>query len=255
MSDYLNFSGLHFRYIAFEPATKGLNLALYYDKPARWVYPNFPPQTAGFLYFLRGAPDRPLEGTLRFRLSTDDRPSSFDAGTDLLLPTGLPWKLLLPQLLHHKLRKVSAQLLRENLVTETDIERCQQVFGKGRKIPPTATLVFRLGQEFRVDFNVDPTLHIVADSLLRVQLGAFSYQTWPSVKRIWPWTGTGLARLEPTGVDGRRFVQMRITKILTPVRLVSSSPEYLGHIVEPKEGALITVIHSQVGPAPRPDIP
>ncbi|KAJ7148378.1 hypothetical protein C8R46DRAFT_1065351 [Mycena filopes] len=248
-SDYLDLSGLHFRYIAFEPATKGLNPALYYDKPARGVFPKFPPQSAGFLYFLRAPDDRPLEGTLRFRLSADERPSSFDTGKDLLLPTGLPWKQLLPQLLHVKLRKVGAQLLRENIVTETEISRCHQVFGKGRKIPPSATTLFHLGQEFPVDFSIDPTVHIVADSLLRVQFAAFSYQTWPSVKRIWPWTGTGLARLEPTGVDGRRFVQMRITKILTPV--VCSSPEHLGHIVEPKEGALITVFHSQVG-VPRP---
>jgi hypothetical protein len=59
-----------------------------------------------------------LEGGVRFRVASDKAPSSFDHGHDLLLPSGLPWQIILPQVACYKnLAATRDQLLKEHLVT------------------------------------------------------------------------------------------------------------------------------------------
>ncbi|KAJ7183943.1 hypothetical protein C8R46DRAFT_1344595 [Mycena filopes] len=236
-NDFLDLSGRHLPSIGFGAALEGPNPTIPYRSVGARRAP-FPPQSHGFLYFHRDPDAAPLEGGLRFRLSENELPSSFKAGRDLLLPTGLPWQLILPQLLRPRFQKVIAELQRENLITTAQITRCHGVFGRRRYLFP-AFILFRLAQEFPVDFGIDPSLSIVAELLLEVRLFPFSFR--PGAReRIFPFTGTGLARFEPlVTADGRRVVHLRITKIMTPV--VCKSPEYLERIAEPKEGELLTV--------------
>ncbi|KAJ7183945.1 hypothetical protein C8R46DRAFT_985118 [Mycena filopes] len=139
----------------------------------------FPAQSTGFLYFHRDPDAAPLEGSPRFRLSDNTLPSSFEAGQDLLLPTGIPWQIILPQLLRPRFQQVVAQLQRENLITPTQIARCHEVFGRLRYNYHPAFILFRLAQEFPVDFGTDPTIHIVADSLLKMRLFPFYVHPGP----------------------------------------------------------------------------
>lgn len=53
----------------------------------------------GFLYYHTPSHPAPLEGSLQLRITPDNVPSSFAAGQDLLLPSGFPWQVLLPQVM------------------------------------------------------------------------------------------------------------------------------------------------------------
>ncbi|KAJ7183959.1 hypothetical protein C8R46DRAFT_521251 [Mycena filopes] len=196
-TDFLDISDWKRHPIAFEADPGGTNPRPAYGQAIGDGWFPFPPRSRGFFYFHRGPGAAPLEGSLRFRLSPNKLPSYFGAGRDLLLPAGLPWQLILPQLLQPPFQKVVAQLLRDNLITATQILRCREVFGTGRKIVPSSTL-FRLAQEFPVDFGARPVLALVGESLHCIQLAPFSFQTGPPIlKKINPFTGSGLARFEP----------------------------------------------------------
>ncbi|KAJ7155758.1 hypothetical protein C8R46DRAFT_1004988, partial [Mycena filopes] len=212
-SDYFDLSGCTSRCVRLAGVSqRGLNPPLIYRRP---IGTPFPADSAGFLYFHRDSEAAPLEGGLRFRLCSNGLPSSFEAGQDLLLPTGLPWQLILPQLLNSGLRKLLEKLLSEKLVTATQISRCRELFGSRPHITPSSTL-FRLGQEFPVDFEGHPTISIVTESLWRIRPTPFALRPGNN-RSVWPFTGSGLARFEPSVVDGRRLVHMRITKITSPI--------------------------------------
>ncbi|KAJ7183951.1 hypothetical protein C8R46DRAFT_521085 [Mycena filopes] len=249
-SDYFDLSGHRQRAIAFENTLESTNPTIIYRRDAQGRVLPFPAQSAGFLYFHRERDAAPLEGSLRFRVSENAPPSSFEAGQDLLLPTGSPWQLILPQVLQSQstLQTLGEQLLRENLITTDQVSGCRTVFGTRHGTSPSWTL-FRLSQEFPVDFQKRPTVRTVAESVRETQVFLFSFQTTSQPrKHICPFTGGGLARFEPSVVDGRKFVNLRITKINTPA--VCSNPEYLGRVVEPKEGELLTVIPRDGPPRP-----
>ncbi|KAJ7135707.1 hypothetical protein C8R44DRAFT_729270 [Mycena epipterygia] len=79
----------------------------------------FPAHSRGFLYYHSVPLERPLEGSLRFRVTPDNTPSSFSRGQDLLCPWGTPWQIMLPQIAGRFIySRIRAQLLDENLATE-----------------------------------------------------------------------------------------------------------------------------------------
>ncbi|KAJ7130706.1 hypothetical protein C8R46DRAFT_1329646 [Mycena filopes] len=248
-SDYIDLSGHRRRAITFTsvPPKGATSPSLIYQEPTGGRLP-FPPQSAGFLYFHRNPDAAPLEGALRFRLTKNASPlpSSFETGQDLLLPTGLPWQLILPKLLQRPFTTIVEQLLAEKLLTATQISRCRSIFDTRRNVPP-AFLLFRLRQEFPVDFSVDPWITSVAEELRSARLPVFSATTWPVKKHIWSFTGSGFARFEPSVVDGHRLVHIRITKIISPV--LRRDPR--GQVIEPKEGGLVMVApHGSAAPRP-----
>ncbi|KAJ7130712.1 hypothetical protein C8R46DRAFT_1236152 [Mycena filopes] len=247
-SDHIDLSGCRRRAIAFTsaPPKGATSPSLIYQEPDGGRLP-FPPQSAGFLYFHRDPDAAPLEAALRFRLTKNASPlpSSFETGQDLLLPTGVPWQLILPKLLQRPFPMIVEQLLAEELITTTQISRCRSIFGSRRNMTP-AFLLFRLGQEFPVDFSVDPTITSVAEELRSVQMPVFRATTWPVKTTIRPFTRAGLARFEPSVVDGHRLLHIRITKIVSPV--VRRDPR--GQVIEPKEGELLMI--APYGAAPRP---
>ncbi|KAJ7110671.1 hypothetical protein C8R44DRAFT_633906, partial [Mycena epipterygia] len=89
----------------------------------------FPPHSRGFLYYHSDAPAGSLEGSLRFRVTSDNTPSLFPRGQDLLAPWGLPWRIILPQIAcHPKYARIREQLLRENLATEGQLSHHRDIF-------------------------------------------------------------------------------------------------------------------------------
>ncbi|KAJ7189112.1 hypothetical protein C8R46DRAFT_34914 [Mycena filopes] len=237
-SDCLDLSGWNHRSLQFLGTPNDTRTRFYYHGGPGPGGLRFPADSVGFLYFHRYPDAAPLECSVRFRLCENHLASSFRAGRDLLLPSGLPWQLILPQLLRPGMRTLANHLLREGLITATQILRCREVFGP-RRIPLRSSTLFRIGQEFPVDFRTDPSVLAVAESLWGARLTPFRFKLNSTGKYIWPYTGSALARFEPLVADGRRLVHLRITKIVDPV--MCPDPQHLGRIVEPKEGELLAV--------------
>ncbi|KAJ6460146.1 hypothetical protein C8R47DRAFT_943137, partial [Mycena vitilis] len=171
--------------------------------------------TGGFLYYHRPPRAAPLEGSIRLRLTPKDDPTGFATGRDLALPTGVVWEINLPQIANSKaLGAFRGQLLHEQLVTETQLARCRALFG-GKGIMPALTL-FRLEQEFPVDFSRAINLVIVGETLHSLALTTVFTAT-VNGRQVFPWTGTALVRFERSPIPEfvkRRIVHMRIVKIV-----------------------------------------
>ncbi|KAJ7648711.1 hypothetical protein DFH06DRAFT_1209405 [Mycena polygramma] len=191
----------------------------------------FPEHSRGFLYFHIPPHAAAVERSLRFRLTQDNAPSSFDSGADLTLPSGAPWQVILPQLLTGTAyTRVCEQLLHEGLATKDLLIQCRALFGAAsRRISPSLTL-FRLQQEFPVNLAASKIqLTVVGPDALH----SVGFPSIFSVAGMRPWTGTALARFEPSTrhAPGRRVLHLRIAKIVEPV----SGPD------APKAGELLSV--------------
>ncbi|KAJ7792880.1 hypothetical protein B0H14DRAFT_3498681 [Mycena olivaceomarginata] len=149
----------------------------------------------------------------------------FQHGHDLLLPSGLPWQVILPQVAcRTTCAGIRDQLLEENLVTAEQLSECLALFGDRDKIYLTPPC-FALNQEFAVNFSASSKPTVVGQAL------AFNG------------TALGVARFEPSTdpqYGRRRVVHLRITKIITPVSrstMIQGHPEVL---LKPEEGKLLT---------------
>ncbi|KAJ7737063.1 hypothetical protein B0H16DRAFT_1891724 [Mycena metata] len=182
----------------------------------------FPDNCAGFLYYHRESSAAPLEGG----------PSSFSGGHDLLLPSGAPWEILLSQTTRAAYRRFGDQLLRENLVTSAQLSLCRRIFTPtGRLHPPL--IIFRLTQQFPVNFGVRLRLIIVGPKALHPAVWQFGRR-----EVQFPFTGSAVARFEPSTQDGRRVVHLRIVKIIKPV--VFTVEKSTARFAPPEEGQLLT---------------
>ncbi|KAF8169826.1 hypothetical protein K438DRAFT_2024560 [Mycena galopus ATCC 62051] len=242
--DYLDVS--HRRSIrpSFTKSQQSPVPAIHYDMQHKIRKPvPFPGECRGFLYYHRDERAAPLEGSLRFRRTPTDAPSSFGSGTDLLSHSGAPWQLILPQLSISwptEYQKIRHQLLEEKLVTPDQVSRCQELFGKGPRIVPQLTL-FRLTQEFPVNFNT-PGLNFTVvgeDALHKAEYILFNR------KNHMAWSGSGIVRFEPSTSDehvGRRVLHLRIVRLLTPISSVVNREEIKRLIVKPEKGQLLMLL-------------
>ncbi|KAJ6462442.1 hypothetical protein C8R45DRAFT_1026787, partial [Mycena sanguinolenta] len=98
-SDYLDLSNRAAITIRFPNSPYGLHDTpqghLCYQSDRRTL---FPAQASGFLYYHRDPDAAPLERSIRFRVTGTDRAPSFALGHDLLLPSGIPWQIILFQI-------------------------------------------------------------------------------------------------------------------------------------------------------------
>ncbi|KAF8143455.1 hypothetical protein K438DRAFT_1945831 [Mycena galopus ATCC 62051] len=214
----------------------------------------FPPQCTGFLYYHRDRDAAPLEGSIRFRITSGRAPSSFHRGHDLLLSSGLPWQIILPQIggctMYAGFRE---QLLQENLATTEQFSQCLDTFRDRKAIRPELIL-FRLNQHFPVNFSSRAALTIVGEALYSFPLSSLfrtqGGRPGPGFYYL-PWAGTGLARFEPSIAPhnrGRRVINLRITEIHTPISSTRTGDSR--KILKPEEGQLLT--YSRYGRAPEP---
>ncbi|KAJ6463681.1 hypothetical protein C8R47DRAFT_78336 [Mycena vitilis] len=209
----------------------------------------FPENSEGFMYFHTQPNAAPLEGSIRFRLTSKNDPSSFSCGQDLTLPSGAPWQVILPQLINARYHRLRDQLLHENLVTKDQLSQCHRLFMDRRgassisRLRPPLTM-FRLSQEFPVNFDKSICLFVVGMTVYRLCLGSIFLGD-----RNNPWTGSALARLEPCERHNRhRVVHIRIVKIIAPV--AKAGYQDAVRIIRPEEGNLLTV--TMRGGAPKP---
>ncbi|KAJ7458587.1 hypothetical protein FB451DRAFT_1046772, partial [Mycena latifolia] len=211
----------------------------------------FPAHARGFFYYHSGHQSTPLEGDIRFRVTPDDSPSSFDSGEDLPGPSGFPWTILLPQVACRRgFAWISDQLVHEKLVKRWQLWRCREVFTPGvRTIYPEYTL-FHLDSTFLVNFSGGLNLTVIGNVPYRLALNIFAVQT---PRYYFPWTGSALARFEASTHPqhaGRRVLHMRIVKIVEPVACTVDAASYGGRILRPEEGELVTACFRGGPPAP-----
>ncbi|KAJ6487645.1 hypothetical protein C8R45DRAFT_827249 [Mycena sanguinolenta] len=242
--DFLNLSHRRFVRPGF-PNSRSNVSPVYYDIRRKDKQPiPFPEKCHGFLYYHQDQHAAPLEGSLRFRVTANNAPSSFDLGRDLLSPLGSPWQIILPQLIiGNQYTRIHDQLLNEKLVTPDQLSRCRELFGEEPRISPHLTL-FRLSQEFPVNFTTPSIkLDIVGPSgLHKLEYILFSR------KNHVPWNGSAIVRFEPSTSPeyaGRRVLHLRILRIVSPVStIVKEDSKPL--LVKPEEGQLLTLFRDNV---------
>ncbi|KAJ6566118.1 hypothetical protein B0H19DRAFT_1066463 [Mycena capillaripes] len=215
------------------------------DRHRRYV--PFPPQSTGFLYFHKEPNALPMEGSVRLRVTPDQEPSSFRRGHDLLLPSGCPWQVILPQIASQRVQTgFRHQLLHENLVTPEQLEQCRTVFGTRKMY--TQFILFRATQEFPVHFGGSLCLTVVGNDKLHPLRFASLFAASHKKHRYFPWQGSALARFERSTSAEHRSVHLRITKIVNPSSYTVEN--YTGRILKPQEGELLT--QRKYGHAPAP---
>ncbi|KAF7334965.1 hypothetical protein MVEN_02246500 [Mycena venus] len=258
VDDYLDLSGQHEFPIRF-PKSRGNTLALlWYEKIARkssgTTYTPFPDHSNGFLYYHRPQNAAPLEGSVRLCVTAQagNAPSFFAHGRDLLLPSGCPWQIILPQIACRRhYARIRDQLLEEDLVTDQQLSRCRALFADRAKIRAQST-IFRLTQEFPVNFTNRISLTVVGEAGVHyLRFSAF---------RIW-YQGemaphSRALSLPPSPhYSGRRVVHLRFTKTVTPVECTVDGytgevSEPKGGLVKPEAGDLLTRSHWNRDPEP-----
>ncbi|KAJ7871009.1 hypothetical protein B0H13DRAFT_2061334 [Mycena leptocephala] len=223
-SDFLDLSGSRQVPVYFNPTQRPL--MLHYDRST--VPIPFPRLACGYLYYHSPAAHLPLAGSLRLRINSDDA-----VGSDLLLKNGLPWQILLPQIVINKqYAGVLQQLLLEKLVTNATVEQCQSLFGHRSILTPNH-LIFHLQQSFSLPMTqAELRLTIVG----REKLGTFIKQNlFGDPPPRYPFKGVILVRFELSPQQTRIF--MRVVKIVVPV---CCEPGYIGRVLEPIEGQLLS---------------
>ncbi|KAJ7078743.1 hypothetical protein B0H15DRAFT_859995 [Mycena belliarum] len=213
------------------------------------VHLPFPSSTQGFLYYHPGSPTSPLGGSLRFRITPDPSPKSFHLGSDLLFPSGSPWRILLPQIACRIMfAKLGPQLVRDRLVTDDLLSRCRDLFQNRGRIHPDTT-VFGFDSTFLVEFNkVGISQTVVGSRLHKMQLEMFKTST-----KSYPWIGSALARFEPSTLPqyaGRRVLHLRFVKIIEfALRTLDDDQQSEERFEHPEEGKLLTRCKRKYAPA------
>ncbi|KAJ7670557.1 hypothetical protein DFH06DRAFT_138953 [Mycena polygramma] len=164
-SDFVDLSRHRQARVYFNSAPQPI--ILYYDRST--AAQPFPRSARGYLYY-RSPPEHahPLSGSLRLRIY-----SNSTLGDDLLLSNGLPWQILLPQMILHKqYSSLLQQLLEDKLVTPETVAHGQRLFGHRSILTPNH-LIFSLDQPFYLPMNqAELRLTIVG----REKLGVFVKQ-------------------------------------------------------------------------------
>ncbi|KAJ7737072.1 hypothetical protein B0H16DRAFT_1572522, partial [Mycena metata] len=224
--DFLDLSGQRLPRIGFTHMPAGANPQIHY----LGVSTRFPDNCTGFLYYHRESSAAPLEGGIRFRQTTNNQPSSFSGGHDLLLPSGAPWEILLPQLTR-TYHRFGDELLREKLVTSGQFALCRRVFATMGRIQPPS-IIFRLTQQFPVNFGAKLRFTIVGPDALHIA-------EWQFGMHRFPFTGSAIARFEPSmsTKDGHRVVYLRIIKISKPA--VFTVDQSNARYAPPQDGQLL----------------
>ncbi|KAJ7110677.1 hypothetical protein C8R44DRAFT_743136 [Mycena epipterygia] len=229
------------------PGSEGSGMRLRYH--ARKL--PFPPDSRGFLYYHSGTPAAPLDGSLRFRLTSDNIPLSFPHGRDLLAPWGLPWQITLAQIACiADYGVIRDQLIHDDLATAGQLSRCRSIFHETSKTFARYTL-FHLGSTFLVNFSAALCFTTVGDTLYKVKLYPFRERVRNTSKKCFPWSGSAVARFEPSTLaehTGRRVVHLRIVKIIQPV--APTIEGHKGRLVKPEAGQLLVASFRDGDPEP-----
>ncbi|KAJ7030285.1 hypothetical protein C8F04DRAFT_1367738 [Mycena alexandri] len=242
-SDFVDLSGISTSYLAFGLSGRD---AVFQYKFSKAKVP-FPGRAWGYLYYRPSSAWTPVlvAGSVRLRINSDDA-----HGSDLLLPNGLPWQIILPQIvLRRQYKSLYRELLEEGLVSKSEVWTCKNVFGWQRALYPE-TVLFSLDQLFSISMQqTDLRLTIVGRSSRGMRLALFTKQRlFGDPAPRYPFKGRILARFELSPDKGLVF--MRFVKIVEPI--VCCEPGYDGRIVAPTEGELLSYRDHRMSPSALP---
>ncbi|KAG6917293.1 hypothetical protein DXG01_003134 [Tephrocybe rancida] len=209
---------------------------------------SFPSGTQGFLYWYRNAHLPPTTGEVRFRVTADSNPASFEQGTDLLGPEGaLPWSLNTLRLVNQKRHALLEALavaegyLQPNFLAHTSEMRLDGPVLTFLEQP----FVITVGSGKTITI-LTPTQHIYKQSVDKTLLPANFTKGCPSFLFIETDQSTQcfvagklLVRFEHstfTEHSNNKSIVMRVLKILEPLQQGTEVP--LPDLV-PMEGALL----------------
>lgn len=151
---------------------------------------SFPADTRGFFYFVPAPhPSVHLASEVRFRITRDHDPSSFQGGSDLLLPNMTPWRIPLVVLARRsRYSGLRHLLLQDGLTTTLSLSHCAAL---GYSIGPKSHVIHSLGQLFALNFHENRcTVHLAsADSLHKFQYHFFGERRGRGVSRVRPYAG------------------------------------------------------------------
>ncbi|KAJ6580531.1 hypothetical protein DFH09DRAFT_1029837 [Mycena vulgaris] len=179
----------------------------------------------GFLYYHLPYPSQFLSGGLRFRACDAPTPGDFDAGYDILEPSGLPWTVPLAHIIARKRSEpAERQLERDRLVTReqcTAARRMKAVKHTLEDWPPT--FLYDLAQTFLIDLARPTEVGVLGPhALVRTNI-------YPAVAHI----GFALVRFERTKRDGELCL-----RVLRPLGECAYLPEF-AHLPPVREGTLL----------------
>ncbi|KAF4609537.1 hypothetical protein D9613_012250 [Agrocybe pediades] len=142
----------------------------------------FPPDAKGVFYFHKSDPQ--ISSSVRFRICDDPKPSTFNAGHDLLLPPtyhgdNSPWKISLLSIASKKgYRGFQQMLLDEGLVDRSVMERLRNLASEHEwriaKLP-----LYSIDQPFIADLSQRVSIHFVSLK------GLVSCKQLPSLQVSW----------------------------------------------------------------------
>ncbi|KAJ7100464.1 hypothetical protein C8R44DRAFT_946921, partial [Mycena epipterygia] len=187
----------------------------------------YPPRTAGFFYYHRPKELPFIAGAIRFRVAAVN-PAAFSAGRDLVRPDGAPWEISLPTILKRQpiLRQ---RLLRDNLVTEAELDECAILFPSNHFRAPS--IIHRFDQLFPVKFDSAHSVQVIC--------GGQKYRCNDALV-FTSALGRALVRFELSKLPEHaksRVAVLRIVKMIEPPKL--RIPDYDGHVPLPIEGQLV----------------
>ncbi|KAJ6611110.1 hypothetical protein B0H10DRAFT_375876 [Mycena sp. CBHHK59/15] len=229
----------------FVDLSGGRKLQVYFgatDKPLRLSYEfataavPFPPNARGFLYYHVPAPPAPpMAGGIRLRIDSDSA-----RGRDLLLPSGVPWQIGLPQLVRYAhCAGALATALKEALVAPAAVQQCTRVFG-AQRVRAHGRMLFHVGQVFPLALD-EKQLRLTVVGRARLA-GARLFKRGLFTERGRAlFRGSILVRFEFAPPDARDVLQLRVVKVVTPVERVAASVRIRGEILPPREGEFLSV--------------
>jgi hypothetical protein len=113
----------------------------------------FPPGSHGFLYYTTPPGLPPTAGEIRFRITPTSSPASFNQGTDLLAPYGMPWRIqVLSRISSLSWESLVDVLLRDSQITHFVLSEMKAIVGPGRQTKPM-NCFFSLEQPFPYNFS------------------------------------------------------------------------------------------------------
>ncbi|KZP04136.1 hypothetical protein FIBSPDRAFT_1054883 [Athelia psychrophila] len=244
-SDYVNFAGAGRPKIKISSQDSFVKFVYHQSVRSQRRHIPFPESANGFLYLHAPKEEPKILWQIRFRVTDNASPASFESGSDLLNPNQIPWFISLQAM---KARN-SFPALRELLIRDgLDFDSLAEGNATARG-PISTPSIYSLGQLFRVDFAVrNLDLRFVgfgADSQLECQVRSpLSAKSRPHRGDNWvqinPYAGSALCCFEahssPTCTQPNKLA-LRIVKMTTPVTTVK--PEIAHLIPMPQEGLVM----------------
>ncbi|KAK2462509.1 hypothetical protein APHAL10511_005479 [Amanita phalloides] len=209
----------------------------------------YPEGTKGFLYYHVPPPHLPpIMGELRFRITENSDPSTFDRGSDLLDPkTTMPWNIPLLLLMKKKTNRMLLDLLlTDGLVSEELVQHCDMLWQTYPASVPSQRNItlYYLEQPFFIPFHLSQFfVRVVLKERLvisNIRVGGGLFRDLRSTKA--EFEGSGIVRFERSGTGGNHLA-IRVLKIVERIERKPGTESF--RICEPVEGELLRRITSR----------